>query len=230
MNSVNLVRILVILAVVGAIRSGEAVGQGGLAPTDELQLSPLPAPGPIQNAEYAARRQALAAMMEDGIFVAFGSPDPELDYLPYAQEANFRYLTGILEPEAALILIKTGTRLDELLYVQERDPSREIWEGARLGVEGAQALTGMTVYTTDRLLPMLDSLVVRHPTLYVVASPPTNSDALLSRDQQIVAKVAGTGTRVTALADGIQRLRARKSPTELDFIRRAVQITVLAHR
>jgi Xaa-Pro aminopeptidase len=221
---------------------------GGCAPTaqplatataapaiaDDFQLPPLPAARPTSPEEYASRRTALAATMQDGVFVAFGSPNPDLDYLPWAQEANFRYLTGILEPEAGLVMVKAGERVEEYLFVQERDPSRELWEGARLGVEGARAVTGLTSFTSDRMVPVLDSLVARHGTLYVLAPPPTSleSGTVLTRDQQIIQRIVEThaGTRVVPVADALQELRARKSPTELDYIRRAVQITTLAHR
>src|SRR5690606_2039246 len=120
---------------------GQAVAS--LPADDDYSLPQLAAPRPIQQSEYAARRAALARGMEDGVFVAFGSAEPELDFLPYGQNSNFRYLTGVLEPEAALVLVKEGGRVGELLFVQARDPAQEVWEGERLGADGASALTGM---------------------------------------------------------------------------------------
>jgi Xaa-Pro aminopeptidase len=200
----------------------------------EWQVPQTPPPAPIAAAEFAERRAALAREMGDGVFVAFGSPEPEFDYLPYAQNANFRYLTGVVEPGAALIIEKTGGVVREHLFVQPRNPAREVWEGARLGPEGAQALTGIPSRTTDRLRPALDSLVARHRALYVVTPLPADPAAAetLTREQQVLTRLLARhpGTRATPLTQQIRRLRATKSAGELDMLRRAVYISVLAHR
>jgi len=203
-------------------------------PRTEWQIPPTPQPQPITAAEFAQRRTALAAQMGDGVFVAFGSPEPEFDYLPYAQNSNFRYLTGIVEPGAALIIEKSGGSVREHLFVQPRNPAREIWEGARLGSEGAQALTGIASQTNDRVIPKLDSLVARHRSLFVVSPLPTDpaGTATLNHEQQVLRALLARhpGTRVTPLNQQIRALRAVKSTTELDMIRRAVYVSVLAHR
>lgn len=198
------------------------------------EVMALPEPNPVTREEYAARRAALAATMEDGVFVAFGSGEPELDYLPYAQNSRFRYLTGVLEPDAGLILVKSGDRVEETLFVRSRNPARELWEGSRLGPEGAQRLTGIPSRTSDQLVPTLSSLLAAHGTLYVLVPPLPDiaREETLSREQQILRRVveANPETRVVSAAQALQRLRARKSPAELDMIRRATLVSALAHR
>ncbi len=199
---------------------------------DSFALPALEAPAPIPPQEYAARRAALAEGMEDGVFVALGAVEPELDYLPYAQKADFRYLTGIVEAGASLVMVKADGRVEETLFVRARDPSQELWEGERLGTEGASSRTGMAARTADGLIPALDSLLATHPRLYVVASGPTAADDVLTRDQQLLSSVLQSKptTEVVTLTPELEQLRARKSETELDYIRRAVQITTLALR
>lgn len=71
----------------------------------------------------------------------------DVDYV-YHQDPDFYYLTGYREPNAVLLLFSevqendTGAVYDEMLYVQERDPKAEQWNGKRLGTEGAKALLG----------------------------------------------------------------------------------------
>jgi Xaa-Pro aminopeptidase len=193
----------------------------------------LPAGQPISAEEYARRRQALAAQLQDGVFLALGSAEPAADYLPYAQNSNFLYLTGIEEPDAALVLEKSGSDVRETLFVLRRDPAREIWEGPRLGAEGATRRTGVRARTNDELIPAVRELLQRHARLYTLTVPPqAASGATLSREQQIVAALAATrgGIEVQPVSDLVQRLRAEKSPTELDLIRRAIHITNLAHQ
>src|SRR5688500_581931 len=68
---------------------------------------------PIRAEEFAARRRALADSLGDGVIVIFGARAPAQDYLPYQQNPALRYLTGIEEPDAALIMSRTRGRLDE---------------------------------------------------------------------------------------------------------------------
>lgn len=71
----------------------------------------------------------------------------DVDYI-YHQDPDFYYLTGYREPNAVLIIFSEaqesaeGKVYDEMLYVQERDPEAEQWNGKRLGVEGAKDLLG----------------------------------------------------------------------------------------
>jgi Xaa-Pro aminopeptidase len=194
----------------------------------------LPDPAPISAEEYAQRRAGVAAAMDDGISVAFGSPEPELDYLPYAQNAPFRYLTGILEPDAGLVMVKSGGGLQEILFVRQRNPERELWEGTRLGPEGAAARTGIPARTSDQLVAVVDSLLASHAVLHLAGSAPPDParGETLSREQQIVAGLLARhpATQVRSLNEPMRLLRARKSPAELDMIRRASHISVLAHR
>ncbi|HEX2091640.1 MAG TPA: aminopeptidase P N-terminal domain-containing protein [Longimicrobiaceae bacterium] len=224
------------------------VALGGCAPGATTQTpAPQPreaAPGwavpatppaaPIPREEYARRRQAVGATMDDGVLVVFGAAEPENDYLPFAQSPAMRYLTGITEPGAALVMVKSGGAVQPHLFVLPRNPAREVWEGTRLGTGGAQALTGIPARPADRLIPTLDSLLARHRTLYTLSplAADANESEILRRDEQIVARLAQRhpGTRVTPLDMQVLRVRASKSPAELDLIRRAVHITSLAHR
>lgn len=189
---------------------------------------------PIAAAEHAQRRAAIAAQMEDGVLVVLGADEPESDYLPYAQSPAFRYLTGITEPGAALVIAKAGVTVREHLFVLPKDPSREVWEGARLGNDRAKALTGIETRSREAFHTLVDSLLPRNKTLYSIS--PLSSDGsrseVLRADQQIVARIAARhpGTRVVSLDDALFRIRAKKSAAELDLIRRAVLITLLAHR
>lgn len=203
---------------------------------DRLELTNVtPAdPRPVSAAEYATRRAALAEEMGDGVLVVFGASAPELDYLPYAQNSSFRYLTGLLEPDAGLLIVKEGDRVEESLFVLRRNPDRELWEGARLGTEGATALTGIPSHPNDRFIATLEEEVARLGRLYVLT--PLMGDALregtLTREQQILRGVIDRvpDVEVVPIGQAIQRLRSLKSPVELDLIRRAVEVTVIGHR
>src|SRR5690606_24052901 len=97
----------------------------GPAPAADVRLPALPQAAPVSAREYAARRATLLDSLSDGVLVIFGAPSPAADYLPFAQLADFRYLTGIMEPAAAYIAVKRGGSVQEHLFVLDRDPARE---------------------------------------------------------------------------------------------------------
>ena len=200
------------------------------ATAEDGVLAPLPESRPVSAAELASRRQALHQQMGNGVLIVFGARAPASDYMPFGQAADFRYLTGISEPAAVYVAVKQDRRIEERLYVQPRDPSREVWEGVRLGPEGAQQQTGIPAYPHDRAYAAMDSLARVHATIYstTVPSVETALGTELTHAQQVLARLRPKG--YTQLQAQIQQLRATKSAAELDRIRRAVYISAIAQR
>ncbi|HUF27252.1 MAG TPA: aminopeptidase P N-terminal domain-containing protein [Gemmatimonadaceae bacterium] len=188
----------------------------------------------IPAAEYEERRGQLAAQLGDGVLLVLGAPEPPQDYLPFYQAPTFRYLTGVDEPGAALVMVRRGTSTTTTLFVRPRDPRTETWSGPRLGTERATRATGLAAVTADRLHPVLDSLLGAGLALHVAGEYRLGANAAppISYDQQVLERIrerhpSAALRDVTPL---VRRLRARKSDAELTLIRRAAAITVEAHR
>jgi Xaa-Pro aminopeptidase len=185
----------------------------------------------IPGSEYAARRTALAASVKDGIVVALGSPEPEQDYIAFNQNSPFNYLTGFLEPAAALVMVVKNGAISgtPMLFVQPSDPSREVWTGHRLGVPNVKSALGLDGRAAASLDAVLDSLIGADASapLQVVGSY-TPTDKVMSVDDQTIAGVLQRhpGTTARSANQLVAQLRRVKSASELDFIRRAVNITV----
>ena len=199
-----------------------------------LAASALPAqlPAQIAQGEYKARRDAVAAGIQDGIVLVLGAPEPHEDYLAFFQTPSLNYLTGFEEPNAALIMVKRGGTVTSTLFVPPRSPAAEVWTGARMGTDGAARLTGMAARATNELRPALDSVAKLGLPLYVVGEMGRENATVKSPDRQLVD---GLRSRVPGLVvhDAnalVARLRGRKSPAEQALIRKAVEITVAAHR
>lgn len=115
--------------------------------------------------EYAARRAALAdSLPPDGVAVVQGAPEPTEDYESFQQDPSFLYLTGVNEPDAALLMTKHGPGI---LFISGRDPSQEVWSGERMGLIGASRRTGLPARLRVELDSVLDSLRT-HENLTVV--------------------------------------------------------------
>src|SRR5687767_8010051 len=194
-------------------------------------------PGQISRQEYAARRDSLISNVEDGAIVAFGGREPVKDYIAFFQEPNFLYLTGVREPNAALVIVKRGGRATGTIFVQPNDPAAEVWTGARMGLDTARARTGLAARSAENFLPVVDSLAGVVRTIYVVGDfgdedPLEPSEHGMSFEQEVMRGIAGRHDSL-ALSNAtpvVLRLRAKKSPAELELIRTSVNITVEAQR
>ena len=102
---------------------------------------------------HKGRRDAVREMMApNSVAVVFANAmrnrSNDVDYI-YHQDPNFYYLTGYNEPNAVLVIFseaqksEEGNTFDEILYVQERDPRAEQWNGKRLGIVGAKEKLGL---------------------------------------------------------------------------------------
>ena len=187
----------------------------------------------IPEAEYARRRQALAAQAGDGIILALGAREPARDYHEFVQSSPFVYLTGFREPEAALVMAVRGGTITSTMFVQPRNPAAEVWTGARLGTEGVTERTGMPARPHAGMMPFLDSLLRTATTLGIVGDL-SSGETLgnLTPDTQLALSIRERfpDLQVRNLTPAVAALRGVKSPAEVELLRKAIDITVAAHR
>lgn len=95
----------------------------------------------MDTAVFAARREALMKRIEGSVAVLQGAAEPRA-YVPFRQDNNFYYLTGVEEPDALLMLDASQHR--SILFLPARDKQKEPWEGPRLVPgSGSRHATGM---------------------------------------------------------------------------------------
>ena len=106
-------------------------------------------------AEFARRRTQLMRLMgNDAIAILPAAPvrqrNNDVEY-NYRQDSDFYYLTGFSEPEAVAVLIPGRAAGEYVLFVRDRNPEREIWDGVRAGPAGA-----VEQYGADDAFPIAD--------------------------------------------------------------------------
>ncbi|MCC6857113.1 MAG: aminopeptidase P family protein [Bryobacterales bacterium] len=165
-----------------------------------------------------ARRAELRKAIGGGVLVLFGRTEKQQGVQGFEQEPNFYYLTGWSEPGAALILDGEA----DILLIPRRDPEQEKWTGRKAdpadpGLPGA---TGFgSVLPVETLETQVRSRLERYPALYTLGG----------EDERKLAALAPLRELRNA-APAIARLRMKKSPGELDLIRKSIEVTVEAHR
>lgn len=114
---------------------------------------------------HKARRESLRKLLPDSsIAIFFSAPERNRSndvYYEYHQDPNFYYLSGFREPNALLIISKEEQKFDsvptnEILFVPDRDPAMEVWNGRRLGLEGAMDNLGFNSVMVNSAFKQID--------------------------------------------------------------------------
>ena len=96
------------------------------------------------NQEFTASRRSklgLSLQNKDAV-ILFAKPEANLE--KFVQENNFLYLTGLEAPEAIFVMVKTGDKVSEMLFIERGIPEREVWDGKKLTKEEATEISGIT--------------------------------------------------------------------------------------
>lgn len=199
-----------------------------------LVLAP-PLAAQIPAAEYASRRAALLAQLDSGIVIAAGAREPIAHAPPFIQLPAFRYLTGYLEPDAALVLVKRGGTSSATMLVPPVNPAGALFTGRRPDPAAIAAELGMAVRNTDALVPLLDSLIATRLPVYVVGDFVSNEFAANDSLSYMRTLVRQLHDRYAFLdvrdaTPYLDALRARKSDAEVALLRKAAQLSSEGHR
>lgn len=204
----------------------------------------------ISPATFKARRDSVMKMIgNDAAAIFYSAPErmrnADVDYL-YRQSDNFYYLTGFTEPNSILILSPKGFKIkitdstsqivNEALFVQEKNPLAETWTGRRFGTGGAMKLIGLQFALTNDKFKSAFSSVMFSGIKYLYA-PPITSDVngeireLLSPLQNWIdnIKVRNSKVELRDPSAMIHTMRVIKSPEEIEMLKKASEISAVAH-
>ncbi|MCS7189556.1 MAG: aminopeptidase P N-terminal domain-containing protein, partial [Bacteroidia bacterium] len=101
------------------------------------------------SAFFVRNRQRLTALLPPGVAailfaneVLAGEADSAL---PFQQNSNYYYLTGIETPVGILWLFPDAPaeNMREVLFIQPPSPEKKLWEGWSYNIEEAQARSGV---------------------------------------------------------------------------------------
>jgi Xaa-Pro aminopeptidase len=168
------------------------------------------------------RRKELLSQLDEGALVIISTNPEQLRngdvHYPFRPHSDFWYLTGFTEPQAVAVFSKDTYTI----FLRDKDPAREIWDGKRLGVSDApQALKADKAYSIDELKTQLPKLIADATTLYYDFKPCT-------LDDEIIAYLPKT--QYQSLASYVHEMRLIKSDGEIELMQKAADISVNAHQ
>ncbi|HEY4900710.1 MAG TPA: aminopeptidase P N-terminal domain-containing protein [Terriglobales bacterium] len=197
------------------------------------------------NADYRARRMALAQKMSGGVAIVFAGTEAEGPNAVYGfrQDNDFYYLSGWAEPGAALVIASAvtakenvaGRPYSEMLFLPVHNVAQEKWTGPKLGADNPQApaITGFDrVDNLDRMPAELARILGNGPAIIYVdqsqnGEPSPSASALewLRRTNTFPMR-----TSTQDVKPMLAQLRVVKDQGEVDRVRHATDASIAAHK
>lgn len=174
--------------------------------------------------------------MEEGVAIiaaaphAFRSNDTEY---PYRQNSDFYYLTGLEESNAVLVLTKTLSETKTILYVEAYDAEYALWNGAKMGIEGARKRFRVDEVRDVAQYPEeIKELLREHVNLYIDLFDESEVLFRAKRAAKELRETRGVKRHIRTFRDLTRMIRIErliKSPDEIETIRKAIEVTAKAH-
>jgi Xaa-Pro aminopeptidase len=195
-----------------------------------------------RQAELARRRAEVAAKMADKSMLILFSAEPKLytndvDYV-FRQENNLYYLTNLKQENATFVMTKDGATVNEFVFLPNRNPQFETWNGKRYSTDEAANVSGVkTVISTEKRAEFLQAVKDKKSynnapvpeTIYLLL-PRSEGDSGGAREfrQENEFAKSLTGYKVENAQPMFADLRQIKSPYEIKLLQHAVDITTEA--
>lgn len=194
-------------------------------------------PTELQPFPFEARRSALAERLGDGILVLPSAPERvrSRDTMhPYHADRDLFWASGLSEPGACAVFLgdgEGGMRFE--IFVRERDPEAELWNGPREGPAATGDRVGAdAAHPIEDLATMLPQLASHASRIHFRLGAFPDVEPIVRRAlERGLQRRPRDGRGPEAIVDPgglLDPLRLRKDAAELERMRHAARITVQA--
>ena len=156
--------------------------------------------------------------------------------MPFKQNSDLFYLTGVDQEDTMLILMPDATDVKEreILFIKETSELIAIWEGEKLTKELARAATGIErIEWAHSFEGFLHRMVPQVEHIYLTTNEHLRASVVVeTRNARFIkeCQVRYPLHRYERLAPLLHRLRITKDPEEIRIIQRACDITEAGFR
>ncbi|MDA0330347.1 MAG: aminopeptidase P N-terminal domain-containing protein [Bacteroidetes bacterium] len=201
---------------------------------------------------HKKKRQEFRSLMStNSIAFIFTSPimkrSNDTDYM-YHQDPNFYYLTGWREPHGVLVIFKddqfdSDGSYNEIMYVRERSEYSEMWDGRRLGIEGAKKMSFDRVKLRsefiENTIPIENFTNILNTNIrddvrdfkddkYDLFDIQTKFQDIVSKKESDMLGDLNKQFFSSSINQIMSKLRQTKDPQEIELLTKAIKISALA--
>ena len=195
-------------------------------------------PSDVSIEEFRGRQERVLSRLSHTDILIIASPQEKTRsndvHYPFRTQSDLLYLCGWKDPESVLTCHYDGNKWITTLFVQPKNTLMEIWEGRRLGLEGAKELFAIDEsYSIDDLERILKERMNDCKRVLLRTGFNSKIDDLVTtaiksrtRDRQHFGKGPVSIEDPSAI---IAELRLRKSKHEIAQMRHSAIISAKAH-
>ena len=192
----------------------------------------------IKLKEYARRRRQLMRRAGEGSLIILQAAPARIRnndaHYAYRQDSDFLYLTGFRDHDALLVMVPDDGEGKSILFCRERDPTREMWDGRMVGLDGAVDEFGMDeAHDISEMEKRLkDMLPDRERIYHDLGRDPLFDQQLIGWVNElrgVARKTFHAPEEIHALHDMLHDMRVYKSREELAVMRKSAKVAIEAH-
>ncbi|GFO72536.1 Xaa-Pro aminopeptidase [Bathymodiolus japonicus methanotrophic gill symbiont] len=190
------------------------------------------------SSDLRQRRQQLMAEIGQGNIAIIPSAtvrtrNRDVDY-PFRQDSDFYYLTGFNEADALAVFIPGRQQGEYILFCQEFDEKKALWEGAHAGLEGAINDHGADdSFPIDDLNDILPGLLENKNKVFYPMGRDSDLDHNLMEWITHIRSQTRSGINapgeLVSLEHTLHEMRLIKSPTEIKLMQHAIDVSAKGH-
>lgn len=180
--------------------------------------------------EFKKRRDQVCANHKNCAFVLFSGSEPMWER--FRADSNFVYLTGFEEPESMMVLLP-GEDKPFHMFVRERDPAKEIWDGYRYGLEGVKSVFGADhSYKIESFAEIFPTLLQNVDRVYYSIQGDESDYLVLRAIKKYISTLGRSGRGMLPIHDPkdvIGEMRLIKSEQEIAWMKESCELSAKAH-
>jgi len=189
---------------------------------------------------FIENRERFAKQMVQNSVAVFNSndilPTSADGTMPFVQQSDIYYLSGIDQEESILVLFpdSTDVLMKEVLFIKETSQEIAIWEGEKLSQDQAKEISGIqSVYWLSQFENIFSSIVFQSRTIYLNSNEHLRASRIVqTRDDRFAnwCKEKYPHHSYDRSQPILHNLRPVKSQAEIVQLQQAIDITELAFR
>ena len=177
---------------------------------------------PFDNSEYVLRQARLFEELPDSSAIIIPTNDPSARsndvHYPFRANSYMLYVCGWSEIEGVFTATNASGTWETILFVSPRDTKHEIWEGIRIGVEGANEWPCDRSESMANLDETLNGIISQCDNIYSFTGASTKIDSIVENIDDLLDP-----------RPIIDLMRRVKSPREIELMTEAAEIASSAH-
>lgn len=181
--------------------------------------------------EFKNRREKIFGALKDSVMILFSGEEGAWER--FRADSSFVYATGFEEPDAIAVFVPKSDKPFQM-FLRPRDPTKEIWDGYRYGLEGAQSVFGAdATHNIADFYNILPNLLSGAERVYYSMQGNERDISVIRAIKHYVTTQGRTGRGLLPIYDSkdiIGELRLIKSKQEIEWMKEACELSAQSHK